>query len=180
MGFMMSAQADIFQLSIQLKVTIRKLRRNDLRKLEWHGEFRHYRRLFLRSYKGQVDGSRLMLIADVNDYPVGRLFVQFYSPRSKVSDGRTKAYLYSFHVMEMFRGQSIGTRLIHAAEAVLRKKKFRLASIAVARENIGALSLYQRQDYVIYGEDKGKWHYQDHRGRVRYVHEPCWLLEKKL
>lgn len=176
----MSAQADIFQLSIQLEVTIRKLQRHDLPKLEWHGQFKHYRHLFARSYQGQVDGNRLMLVADVNDYPVGRLFIQFYSPRSKVSDGRTKAYLYSFHVMEIFRGQSIGTRLIHAAETVLHKKKFHVAKIAVARDNEGALKLYQRQNYHIYGESEGRWQYHDHRGRVRYVHEPCWLLEKKL
>jgi len=176
----MSAQAEINRLAIQLDVTIRKLRRDDLPKLEWYGEFKHYRRLFRRSYQGQVDGSRLMLVADVNDFPVGRLFIQFYSPKSRVSDGRTKGYLYSFHVMEMFRGQQIGTRLIHNAEAILRNRKFHKATIAVAKENIGALKLYQREDYVIYGEDKGQWQYYDHRGRVRSVNEPCWLLEKQL
>lgn len=176
----MVAQADVFQLAVQLKVTIRKLQRDDLPKLEWYGEFKHYRYLFLRSYQGQVDGNRLMLVADVNDYPVGRLFIQFNSPSSKFSDGHTKAYLYSFHMMEMFRGQGIGTRLIHAAETILRKRKFQYAIIAVAKDNEGALRLYQGQDYVIYGEDKGKWQYYDHRRRVRQVHEPCWLLEKKL
>ncbi len=176
----MSAQTDIFQLSLQLDVTIRKLEREDLPKLEWHGQFKHYRRLFARSYQGQVDGHRLMLVADVNDFPVGRLFIQLYSPRSKVSDGRTKAYLYSFHVMELFRGQGIGTRLIQAAETILKKKRFRYAKIAVARDNEGALRLYRRQNYRIYGESEGKWQYHDHRGRVRYVHEPCWLLEKNL
>lgn len=176
----MNAQLDISRLSIQLDVTIRKLHREDLRKLEWYGEFKHYRHLFLRSYQDQVKGNRLMLVADVNDFPVGRLFIQFYNPRSQVSDGQTRAYLYSFHVMEMFRGKSIGTRLIHSAESILLKKQFRYATIAVAKDNEGALRLYQGQNYHIYSENEGRWQYPDHRGHIRYVHEPCWLLEKTL
>lgn len=176
----MSAQAEITQLAIYLNVTIRKLRCDDLPKLEWYGQFKHYRRLFKRSYQGQLDGTRLMLVADVNDFPVGRLFIQFYSPKSRVSDGHSKAYLYSFQVIEMLRGQQVGTRLIHCAESVLRKKKFLKATIAVAKDNMGALKLYQREDYIIYGEDEGRWQYYDHRGRVCSVHDPCWLLEKQL
>lgn len=176
----MTAQSDFAELSITLNVTIRQLIKDDLRKLEWHGEFKHYRRLFWRSYQGQLKNTRLMLVADVNNMPVGRLFIQFSSPRSKVSDGNSKAYLYSFNVMNVFRGHGLGTRLIQHAESILIQKDFRIATIAVSKENNGALRLYQRQNYTIYGEDEGRWQYYDHRGRLKRVYDPCWLLEKQL
>ncbi|MEM9953838.1 MAG: GNAT family N-acetyltransferase [Chloroflexota bacterium] len=176
----MSAQIDFGQTTVELTVQIRQLQQSDLAKLEWYGQFSHYRRLFMRSYQGQVAGNRLMLVADVKDFPVGRLFIQFHSKGSRLSDGQTKAYLYSFHVMEMFRGQHIGTKLIHTAEDILNQRDFQYVTIAVSKENEGALRLYQRQGYTIYSDDAGQWQYRDHRGRVRYVNDPCWLLQKTL
>ncbi|MGB7339786.1 MAG: GNAT family N-acetyltransferase [Phototrophicaceae bacterium] len=176
----MSAQTDIIDFTIHMDVSIRQLEQSDLPKLEWYGQFQHYRRLFLRSYQGQLAGNRILLVADVNDFPVGRLFIQLDSARSRLSDGHTKAYLYSFHVMEMFRGQHIGTQLIVTAENILRSRHFEIATIAVAKDNTGGLRLYQRQAYVIYGEEAGNWQYTDHRGHVQFVHEPCWLLQKTL
>ncbi|MGJ3238518.1 MAG: GNAT family N-acetyltransferase [Anaerolineae bacterium] len=176
----MSTQAELGQLEIQVNILIRRLQADDLPRLEWYGQFRHYRRLFRRSYQGQLRGNRLLLVADVRGFPVGRLFIQFYSPNSQVSDGRTRAYLYSFQVMEMFQGHGIGTRLIQSAEMVLRQRNFQYASIAVAKNNDGALSLYERHNYIIVAEDDGKWSYLDHRGRECHVDEPCWMLEKTL
>lgn len=176
----MDAQIDTPQFEIHLDVTIRQLKQDDLPKLEWYGQFQHYRRLFMRSYKGQLAGNRIMLVADINGFPVGRLFIQLNSPRSKLSDGFTKAYLYSFQVMEMFRGQHIGTQLIKTAEAILQSKQYKIATIAVTKDNAGGLRLYQRHGYVIYDEEAGHWQYTDHRGVLQSVHEPCWLLHKML
>jgi ribosomal protein S18 acetylase RimI-like enzyme len=177
----MTAQDESLEIAINFTVTIRKMRYEDLRKLEWYGQFIHFRRLFLRSYQGQQDGSRFLLVADAKGFPIGRLFIQFGNRKTmRFSDGVNRAYLYSFQVMDLFQGQGLGTRLIRVAEALLVQRGFSLATIGVVKTNEGALKLYQREGYKIYGEDEGRWGYTDHRGIEQKVHEPCWLLEKSL
>lgn len=176
----MTAQDNRFEYSVTLQITIRELEYADLAKLEWFGQFKHYRRLFLKSYRGHQEGSRLMLVADLNGFPIGRLFIQLRGQNARFNDRKRRAYLYSFHVMDMFQRQGIGTHLINAAETILIDHRYEVATIAVAKENEGALRLYQRQGYQIYGEEEGRWRYYDHRNILRQVHEPCWVLEKAL
>src|SRR5688572_16488394 len=107
----MTAQDEGLQFAIALNITIRPARYEDMAKLEWHGEFKHFRNLFQRSYREQIEGRRLLLIADSNGYPIGRLFIQFQSKNKVTSDGKTRAYLYSFHVMDMLRGYGIGNHM---------------------------------------------------------------------
>ena len=176
----MTSQAEFTQFDIHLDVSIRQLREDDLPKLEWHGQFKHYRNLFRRSYEGQAKGFRFMLVAVVNEFPIGRLFIQYGQSRSRLSNGRNKGYLYSFNVMEVFRGKGIGTALIQRAEQVLYADNFKWATISVSKDNDGALRLYQRHGYQIFGDDESKWQYHDHRGRLQQVREFCWLLKKRL
>jgi len=176
----MTIQDEGLSLTIALEVTIRIATKDDLPKLEWYGQFRHFRRLFRRSYRHQQLGNRLMLIADSNDFPIGRLFVQFQSSNTVIANGFSRAYLYSFHVMEMFRGRGIGTQLIETAERILRERKFTSVTIAVAKQNERALQLYRKRGYKTFADDAGEWRYYDHHGRIRYVQEPCWLMQKEL
>lgn len=176
----MTANDRDFAFDITMPIRIRKLQRDDLPKLEWHGEFTHYRKVFLRTYKEQRKGNRIMLVADCQDFPVGRLFIQFRSISGNLADGETKGYIYSFHVMAMFRGQGIGTRMLQVAEVILKRRSFQLVTIAVAKDNFGALRLYQRYGYTIYGQHEGRWQYRDHNNDLRAVHEPAWLMKKEL
>jgi ribosomal protein S18 acetylase RimI-like enzyme len=98
----------------------------------------------------------------------------------RVADGKRRAYLYSFHVLDMFQGRGIGSHLLSVAETLLKQNGFHSMTIAVAMENQGALRLYRRRGFRIFAEDDGKWHYYDQHGERHDVHEPCWLLEKKL
>lgn len=166
--------------TITLPITIRRLEKADLPKLEWFGAYLHYRNLFKRSYDERQLGRREMLIADCNDYPIGRLFILFASRNRAIADGRQRAYLYSFAVMEMFRGGGIGSRLIESAEDYLITHQFLVATIAVAKNNAGALRLYERYGYRIFDEENSDWNYIDHQGVTRRVREPSWLLEKSL
>ncbi|MCU0514033.1 MAG: GNAT family N-acetyltransferase [Anaerolineae bacterium] len=175
----MDVQPEV-SFSIQLAITIRQMQERDLPLLEWHGEFEHFRQVFRRSYQDQHSGRRCLLVADCNQYPVGRLFILYESRNQYLADGHQRAYLYSFAVLPLFRRQQIGTRLILAAEEILRRQHYSRATIAVAQDNEGALRLYQRHGYTIFGEDDGRWRYTDHRGMTRHVYEPCWLLEKTL
>jgi ribosomal protein S18 acetylase RimI-like enzyme len=121
-----------------------------------------------------------MLIADSNGVVVGRLFILFVSSDRSIADGYKRAYLYSFYMMSPFRGQGIGTHMVSYAEDVLQERGYHYATIAVAKDNYGALRLYERLNYARIREDPGKWSYTDHLGKTHRIHEPCWILEKIL
>jgi ribosomal protein S18 acetylase RimI-like enzyme len=166
--------------TLTLPITIRPIEAGDLFKLEWFGAYLHFRNLFQHSYDERKDGRREMLVADCNGYPIGRLFILFTSRNHAIADGQRRAYLYSFAVMEMFRGGGIGSRLIESAEDLLIERQFLYATIAVAKNNADALRLYERYGYKIFDEENSDWDYLDHQGVRRRVREPCWLLEKQL
>jgi ribosomal protein S18 acetylase RimI-like enzyme len=168
----------VFDVSV--RVHIRPAKREDIAKLEWHGQFAHLRQIFRRSYQGHIEGHRYMLIADSHTYPIGRLFINKLGKNPRLADGNNRAYLYSFQVMEAFQGCGIGTQLIHQAEQYLHLQRFRMATIAVAKTNTHALRLYKRLGYNIFADDEGRWSYTDHRGILREVNEPGYLLEKRL
>jgi len=167
-------------LSLQIDVKFRFAEPEDLPKLEWYGQYTHFRRVFQRAYEDQLAGRRLMLLADVNGWPIGQIFVQLESlDDSLVSLGR-RGYLYSLRVMEHLQRCGIGTALIHEAESILSSEGYGSVSIAAAKENPGARRLYERLGYRVFMEDSGRWSYIDHEGRTRHVMEPCWVLEKNL
>jgi ribosomal protein S18 acetylase RimI-like enzyme len=167
-------------LDLQVPVIVRQATRDDVYRLEWDGQFTQFRNLFRRAYKEQQNGRRLMLVADYNGYPIGRLFVLFTSSDNFIANGSTRAYLYSFYIMTPFRGLGIGSHMVRYAEAVLIERGFQFATIAVAKQNSGALRLYERLHYTHVREDPGRWSYTDHIGRTHRVQEPCWILEKAL
>jgi ribosomal protein S18 acetylase RimI-like enzyme len=162
-------------INVQVPMVLRLATRADLPKLEWYGQYTHFRRVFQKTYQDQLNGHRLMLIADSNNFPIGQVFVKL----NKQDDDR-HVYLYSLRVMEMFRGLGIGTQLVLEAERIARENNYEWASIGVTKDNLAARRLYERLDYQVVREDAGEWNYVDHEGRTRYVHEPCWLLEKHL
>lgn len=165
-------------LTISMPVVLRIAEHSDLPKLEWYGQYAHFRNLFRRAFREQQLGRRLILLADSNGFPVGQVFIHFIKPDSLIDE--RQAYLYSFRVMEMFRGYGIGTRLLVEAETIAAQRGFQWATIAAAKDNLSARRLYERLGYRVYGEDAGNWSYIDHQGVARQVHEPCWMLRKKI
>ncbi len=167
-------------LLLKIPVTFRVAERDDLPKLEWFGQYTHFRNLIRRSFREQLNGRRLLLVADFNGFPIAQIFIQFQSVNTHIADGRTRGYFYSFRVMELFQNQGIGSRLLQEAESVLIERGYRYVTLSVAKDNPAALRLYERSDYVVTGQDDGRWSYVDHRGITRDVVEPCWMLEKVL
>jgi ribosomal protein S18 acetylase RimI-like enzyme len=167
-------------ITLAMPITLRLATEADLPKLEWYGQYIHYRNLFRRAFIEQQQGRRRMLVADCNGFPIGYIFVLMKSANMIIADGWERAYLYSLRVMEMFQGKGIGTQLILEAESIVRDRAFSWTTIAVAKDNHKALCLYERLGYRIFGEDAGRWSFLDHRGRTRYVDEPSWVLEKQL
>jgi GNAT superfamily N-acetyltransferase len=166
-------------MAVQVNVVFRLAEYQDLPKLEWYGEYAHFRRVFQRAFEDQQAGRRLMLLADANGWPIGQVFIQLESYDDLEPGGR-RAYLYSLRVMDPFQRQGIGTGLLREAEAILRERDYHSVSIAAAKDNPGARRLYERMGFRVFSEDAGRWHYVDHEGRTRQVVEPCWVLEKQL
>lgn len=167
-------------LTVELPVVLRLAKAADLDKLEWYGQFTHFRALFHRTFREQQQGRRLMLVADCNDFPIGQLFVQLSTGDYSSHRGQKRAYFYSLRVMEMFRGNGIGTSLLDRAETIVANAGYRWTTIAAAKDNPAARKLYERHGYHVFNEDPGNWSYRDHEGKTQYVHEPCWILEKRL
>lgn len=165
---------------LRMDITIRPACAADLPLLEWGGEFWHYREKFGEAYADQLAGRRLLLVADLNGYPVGRIALVFSGGNPLYANGRTRAYLYSLQVISFLQGLGIGSHLLDAAENELRERGFRHAIIAAALDNEGAQRLYQRRGYVRYAEDPGRWSYTDPDGIIHQVEEPCWLMRKSL
>jgi ribosomal protein S18 acetylase RimI-like enzyme len=167
-------------MDLPITVSFRLARRDDVPKFEWFGQYTHFRNLFRKAFREQERGQRLILVADCADFPIGHVFILLHSENERIADGQTRGYFYSFRVMEMFRGQGLGTRLLTEAEAILLERGFHWATIAAAKDNARARQLYERLGYTVFAEDIGEWSYTDHRGTLRNVHEPSWLLEKQL
>lgn len=166
-------------LALNGEVVLRLAREDDLPKLEWGGEYLHFRRMFQYTFREQRARRRLMLIADFNDFPIGQVFILMREDSFLFSPNQ-RGYLYSLRVMTAFQGLGIGTQLLLQAEALMRERNIPYSAIAVAKDNERALSLYQRNGYSIYTEDEGRWSYTDHQGQLVHVHEPCWMLEKSI
>lgn len=164
-------------LTVAITVTVRLARHDDLPKLEWYGQYRHFRTLYQRAFHEQQAGRRIMLLADTGGFPVGQIFI---SLRTGAASALPHAYFHAFRVMELLRGLGIGSFLLSHAENTARDRNCQRAVIAVAKDNPRAQQLYERRGYRVYGEDAGRWSYLDHEGAQRSVHEPCWLLEKWL
>ncbi len=163
-------------LNISLPVVIRIATQDDLPRLEWYGQYIHFRNLFRRAYRDQQLGTRLMLVADCNGFPIGHVFMLFLDD----GEGNRQGYLYSLRVMEMFHSRGIGTGLLIEAEAQLATRGYDHITIAAAKTNPAARRLYERLGYKVFTDDKGEWSYTDHLGKVRHVTEPCWLLQKTI
>jgi ribosomal protein S18 acetylase RimI-like enzyme len=161
---------------------IRPVEEPDLPALEWDGMYRHFRRLFRQTFEDMRLGRRYLLVME--HHPggemVGQVFIQWNSSDPRYADGRRRGYLYALRVKPAYRGRGLGTRLIQAAEAVLRGRGMDTASIGVEKNNPRARALYERRGYRVIADDPGCWSYIDDQGRTREVREPAWLMEKQL
>jgi ribosomal protein S18 acetylase RimI-like enzyme len=152
----------------------------DLKALEWDGEYAHYRRLFERAIEEAQHGRRILLLAEIEEQLVGQLFVQLTTRTNFSTEGVSSGYLYAFRVKPAYRNQGVGSQLIHEAESNLAERGFLRAVISVAKRNLAARRLYERAGYAVFTEDSGIWSYIDHEGRLREVREPAFVLEKWL
>jgi ribosomal protein S18 acetylase RimI-like enzyme len=163
----------------QAELVIRPATPEDLPAMEWEGAYRRFRKLYQLAMEEAQRGRRTLLVAAIDGRIVGQIFVQFTPPEGNKS-GMPSGYIYSFRVRPEVRNQGIGTRLIEAAEAVLRQRGCKRAMIAVARQNHGARRLYERHGYSFWADDLGSWSFIDDEGRRQVIREPAHILMKEL
>src|SRR3954452_1668751 len=113
---------------LTLPVAIRACVREDLPKLEWFGLFTRHREIFRAPYASQERGENLMLVAEVNAFPAGQVWVDLVRKRAE-----SAGVLWAVRVFPFLQGLGIGARLIAAAEQALRARGFAYAELGVEK-----------------------------------------------
>lgn len=168
------------QFKATLNYCIRPATRADVPKLEWYGAQAHTRTYIRQAFKAMLEGQRMMLVADLNGFPVGQIYIQFDSRNKQHADGYKRGYIYAFRVIDHLQRCGIGSALLNTAEKTLIGRGFIFATLQVSKRNEDARRLYQKNGYRVFSEDPGHWYYVDHTGKQQEVNDPTWVMEKRL
>jgi ribosomal protein S18 acetylase RimI-like enzyme len=163
------------RLAVVAEVLVRPCQQEDLELLEWFGLYRHHREIFLDAFARHLRGENMMLVADLNDFPVGQAWVDLVKRKAE-----GVGYIWAVRVFPFLRGLGIGTRLMESAERLLREGGFGFAEVGVEKENEAAHRLYVRLGYEPYGELVEEYAYTTPDGvSARHVVDQ-WILRKRL
>ncbi|MDQ3810492.1 MAG: GNAT family N-acetyltransferase [Chloroflexota bacterium] len=156
-------------------VVVRACRSDDLPGLEWFDMYRHHREIFRDAFARHVRGDNVMLVADLNDFPVGQAWVDLTKRRAE-----GVGYIWAVRVLPCLHNLGIGTLLMRGAERVLRARKIGVAEVGVEKDNADARRLYERLGYAFCGELSEEYGYTTPDGvRGRHLVDQ-WILRKRL
>ena len=110
----------------------------DLRPLEWDGLFTDHREIFERVHGEQLAGRQVMLVADVGGVPLGQVWIDVHGGQP-----RGAGVIWALRVHPSLQGRGLGTRLLAAAQDVIRAHGLGSAEIAAETNNPGARRLYE-------------------------------------
>ncbi|WP_119459368.1 GNAT family N-acetyltransferase [Rhodospirillaceae bacterium SYSU D60014] len=168
---MTARPATLDHFEIALDVAIRVCTERDLTPLEWFGLFTEHRNIIRAAFEAQKQGRGLMLVADLNGYPIGQAWIDFT---------KESAVLWAIRVLPPLQGAGIGTRLIVAAEEVARRRGFAHTRIGVEKDNTDARRLYERLGYRLTGSLQEECRYTTPEGVPMCVLVDQWVLDKPL
>lgn len=143
---------------VPLAVTIRRCAERDLPDLEWYGLFARHREIIRAAYDAQCRGDGLMLVADVNGFPAGQVWIDLARYRAQ-----RVGVLWAVRVYPFLCSLGIGRQLVAAAEQWLHAHGYVGAELGVERDNPDARRLYERLGYVVRRE-----------ARVAFSYTPPW------
>lgn len=158
-----------------LEVTVRWCTARDLPDLEWFGLFHHHRAIFLDAFARHERGENLMLVADLNGFPVGQAWIDLLKRRAE-----NAGYIWAVRVLPPLQNAGIGSLLMQTAEQVLRDRGYEQAEVGVETENAGARRLYERLGYRCVGELSETYGYTTPEGAEVHHLVEQWLLRKPL
>jgi ribosomal protein S18 acetylase RimI-like enzyme len=157
------------------EVIIRVCRAEDLPQLEWFGMFSHHRQLFAEALARQLRGEVMMLLGDLDGYPVGQAWIDLVK-REREGIG----YIWAVRVFPLLRNHGIGSQLMRCAEHALRQRGVPTAEVGVEKSNPDARRLYERLGYSVTGEVVEQYAYTTPEG-VHATHVvDQWLMHKRL
>lgn len=160
---------------LPLEVVVRTTREEDLPGLEWFGLFTGHRELIREAYDRQERGEVVMLLAEVNDFPAAQAWVDL-ERRAAASTG----YIWAVRVNPVFQGQGMGSRVLAAAEDVIRDHGFHAAELGVEKDNPGARRLYERAGYHVTHDAYEEYEFTDEEGEPVRVPVDQWVMRKPL
>jgi ribosomal protein S18 acetylase RimI-like enzyme len=161
--------------NINIEGIIRSCRSEDLKKLLWFGKFYEHKEIINKAYERQSKGELIFLVAEINNFPAGQLWIDFKKSRHPGT-----ALIWAFRVFSPFRSLGIGKRLIKCSEKILISKKFKFAEIGVEKDNRRAKSFYEKMGYIVYDEISENWNYTNPEENVIGRISTQWILRKEL
>jgi ribosomal protein S18 acetylase RimI-like enzyme len=160
---------------VTMQVAIRPCMREDLEKLEWFGLFARYRQLFADTFTRSEMGEIVMLVADVNEFPVGSVWIDLVKQREQ-----STGVLYALRVLPPLQNLGIGTRLIAAVEVLLQKRGYKIVELGVEKNNPDAKRLYERLGYRLLRDNLEKWEIVTPGGQTVQEQVDEWIMQKIL
>jgi ribosomal protein S18 acetylase RimI-like enzyme len=136
--------------TLLLSLRIRQCTEADLDDLEWYGLFTADRKIIHEAFAAQEQEKGLMLIADLNRFPVAQAWLDLV--RKQKFD---TTVIWALRVFPFLRGLGIGRQLLQAAEEASRCRGFEWTELGVERSNVGARQMYERAGYHVVGEKRG-------------------------
>jgi len=171
----MLASDQLQQFTVSVPVTIRVCRKDDLPALEWFGMFTDHREMILAAYASQERGEALMLVAETQGFPVGQVWIDLTLERVDAT-----GVLWAVRVFPTLQNRGIGTRLMVAAEDVLRCRGCTAVELGVEKENLPAKRFYERQGYRVVADTQEEYSYTTPDGVLVCVPTEQWILRKAL
>lgn len=147
------------RFELPARFLIRACAEEDLENLEWFGMFTAHREIIREAFRRHRAGDNPMLVLDLGGFPVGQAWIDL----AKKRDAST-GILWALRVFPIFQGMGLGTRLLHAAEGIIRGAGHAVAEIGVERTNEGARRLYERLGYALAGEEREAYSYEQPDG----------------
>lgn len=160
---------------LDLELVIRRAGEADLDRLEWFGMHSDHREIIRAAFQRQRLGEVAMLVAALDGYPVGQVWVDFRRPA-----GSEGASLWAVRVLPPLQRQGIGARLMRAAEGVAAARERCLLTLTVERSNPDARRFYERLGYRENGRAQDCYSYRTPRGEVRRIALDQWVMTKRL
>ena len=160
---------------VTMQASIRPCVREELPKLEWFGLFAHFRQLFADTFTRSEKGEVVMLVAVVNEFPVGQVWIDLVKQREQ-----STGILYALRVLPPLQNLGIGTRLVTAVEDLLQKRGYKIVELAVEMDNPGAKRLYERLGYRIIRDNLEKWKFVPPTEQIVQERAHEWIMQKSL
>jgi ribosomal protein S18 acetylase RimI-like enzyme len=163
------------RFSLELALTIRQCARHDLPQLEWFGLYTEHRQLIEDAFRRQQAGEVIMLLADLDGFPVGQAWLDLSARRVD-----SVAVIWALRVFPLLRNHGIGTRLMIAAERLLSERGYRWVELTVDQQEPRARRLYERLGYRSAGTTAGLLSYTTPEEKSVALKLQLWTLRKRL